>query len=214
MTRRVYTFLFLLSFVLIGSKEVTAQRFYAGFGYSFFTDIAVSEPIIKSGFEDNEREPRVGVNILSISYDMKFNIKEFNDNLALSLAAAPCFGAGSLVDQFTFGNIRIPIYAQLDFGNLSTPRTSNYYGGAVAIGYEYDMYNLAGDEENFSFNTIALKLEFRYKYKHAFAFKMGMPKNAKMPYKDSGYIDDEYVEVDAFSRITSFQLSYIRYTEF
>ena len=93
-----------------------------GYGVSVYSDIVASESTSSTGSNIKE----IGFNIFSMSLEMKHNIYEFSENLALSIATSPGFGIGPVINNDGFGNIRLPIYAQLDYGKLSTfPHTQD-----------------------------------------------------------------------------------------
>lgn len=209
-----------LSLFLIFSahKESSAQKFIIGYGLSFYTDVAITAPVQSSLPDGSTADTQFDFSIISLSLEMKYNVYEFNTDLALSVATSPSFGIstfeGGMSEASGFGNVRIPVYLQLDYGNLSTFESMKNFGVGIGIGYQFDNYGLFGENETLSFGTVAARVGFRYFNRNnksrEIAIKAGLPKTYTRTHE---YFDssDEAVESNLEQKITSFQLSWILY---
>ncbi len=204
-------FLFLFS-----SKDSLGQKFIIGYGLSIYTDMAIFSP--QSADELNQSSD-LGISIISLSAEMKYNLREFNTDLALSVASSPSIGMMTWSNQTVsgFGNLRIPLYVQLDYGNLSTYESMKNFGIGIGIGYQFDRYNLFGDADGISIGTVATRLGLRYFNRNnksrEVALKVGLPKTITTTYTtdvvENGDVIEREFEYD--TKITSFQLSWILY---
>lgn len=204
---------------LFSNKDSLGQKFIIGYGLSVYTDMAIFSPESNS---DLNIESDLGISILSVSAEMKYNLYEFNSDLAFSVASSPSIGIminNNLGDNDNsgFGNLRIPVYAQLDYGNLSTFESMKNFGIGIGIGYQFDRYNLFGDAEGISVGTVATRLGIRYFNRNnksrEVALKVGLPKTITDTYNtvvfENGDAVEREIEID--TKITSFQLSWILY---
>lgn len=201
-------------------KQSNAQKFFIGYGLSLYTDMAVFAP---EPIEGQSMDASYNFSVISLSAEMKYNIYEFNSDLAFSVASSPSFGimiSSSNSDYYSnmgYGNLRIPIYAQLDYGNLSTFESMKNFGVGIGIGYQYDIYNLFGDAESISLGTVGTRLGIRYFNRNnksrEIAVKVGLPKTVKTKTFSEMYINGDYIkmEQEIDTKITSIQLSWILY---
>ena len=180
-----------------------------GYGMSVCTEL------ITVNYTDNYIyyiEPRAGINLLSFSIEMKYNLYEFNEDLALSISSSPGVGLGVPISEDGLGNVRLPIYAQIDYGKLSTSSTSNRVGIGIGLGYQFETYNLFGEIDKVSFGTVAGRIGFRFFDTTELAFKIGFPK--LIPQPSSDHRPDFYSYPERQAHITSYHLSLIFYLNY
>ncbi len=211
-TKNLNTSIKIVAFLLItiGFQPVKAQKFFIGYGLSVYTDLAflsTSEDL--GGGSSNE----LGISLLSISAEMKYNIHEFNSETALSIAASPRIGMMTFGDFEGFGNFSIPIYAQIDFGNLSTYDSKKNSGFGLGVGYQFDRYNLFGGE-GFSAGSLALRGGYRYFNRNnkarEIAIKYALPTTVEIDTEIfDAFGDSETIPVEF--NVSTVQLTWILY---
>ncbi len=193
------------------SQSVNAQKFFIGYGLSIYTDFAFLSPTEDLGFESSNS---FGVSILSLSAEMKYNLHEFNSETALSIAASPRIGAMQFNDFEGFGNFSIPVYAQMDFGNLSTFDSKKDVGFGIGVGYQYDAFNLFSGE-GFSVGSLALRGGVRYFNRNnkarEVAIKYALPATTELTATGYDPITFESYEIPVEFNVTSVQLTWILY---
>ena len=195
-------------FLIAGAKGGFAQKFMIGYGVSIYSDIVASKSTSSTGNDIKAFR----FNIFSMSLEMKHNLFEFSENLALSIAASPGFGIGAVINNDGVGNVRLPIYAQLDYGKLSTFPNTQDYGVGIGIGYQHDFYNLIRDgSELFSIGTVAARVGFRCGHTTEFALKIGFPKTLRLPFTRTVGIYGNQETYYKNVQINSYQLSFIYY---
>ncbi|MCB9252681.1 MAG: hypothetical protein H6605_09460 [Flavobacteriales bacterium] len=103
----------------------------------------------------------VQFNILSLGLEPRYNLKEFDDDAALTLAAPVSFGIGVTgpVDELKvrgstgFGSVQIPVLLKLFIGNGSTYRTIRNFGFNLGAGAELNkigLINISGESNEFN----------------------------------------------------------------
>lgn len=197
-------------FLILGTKNSSAQSFMIGYGMSLFSDIVTVK------YTDNHIyyiEPHVGVNFFSASLEMKINLYEFNDELALSISSSPTVGLGAPLNDDGLGNFRVPIYAQIDFGKLSTFSSSKNVGVGIGLGYQFEVYNVVGEKGPITFGTVAARIGFRFFSVNELAFKIGLPKLIPDPHLSDATPDALY-NPSRQAHIASYQLSLIYYLKY
>lgn len=207
----------LLLFFALSASNVSAQRFIIGYGLSVFTDLAIFDPEVPADQNEYSSGKSTEFSGLSLSAEMKYNIMEFNSDLALSVASSPSVGIMTIDNNTStsFGNLRLPLYVQLDFGNLSTFESMKNMGVGIGFGYEYDIYGLIGDSDPISLGTPAARLGVRYFNRNnsarEIALKVGLPATGTVTKDITDYNSGETYTVSHDTKITAFQLSWILY---
>ena len=158
----------------VSKKNTNSQKFLIAFSTSTYTDILIS-PIkfhnTATGKTDVQGNPIFGeipfqsmqYNIISLGLEPRYNLKEFDDNTALTLASPVSFGIGvtTPVDpdklevngSSGFGSIQIPIILKLFLGNGSTYNTEKDFGFNIGGGLELNkigLINLSGESDKFN----------------------------------------------------------------
>lgn len=192
-----------LLFLLL-SQAGYSQKFFIGYGLGLYTDLAISKNV-----ETNNTH--VSYSALTLGLEMKYNLVEFSPESALSISTGPSFGAMNMggADMSEFGNFKVPVYVQYDFGTLSTYGAVSKFGFGIGAGYEYNVLGVFTDTESVQMSTFSLRGGFRY-YNNAYvareiALKFGFP--AKV---ESEFGDVEEPSTDEFN-YTTVQLSFIFY---
>lgn len=204
----------LLWFLAMSPSEAYSQKFMYGYGFSifsdwtFFTTVEAHESLI-------DKYSIAGISYLSISGEAKYNLTEFNSDLALSLATSPSIGTMVFPDNHWFGNLRLPLYVQLDYGNLSTFECMKNMGIGLGFGYQFDIYGLFGESEPLTLGSLAARLGVRYFNRNnrsrEIAIKMTLPKTVELnSYEGNGNLSVEDDEI----KVTSVQLSWILYLNY
>ena len=153
--------------------RITLQdRFLISLTTSTFTDLLVS-PIrfhqTSTGNTDAQGNPIYAdvpfqssqYNIVSFGVEPRFNIKEFGDNNALTIAAPVSFGVGvtQAAENRTvrgtegFGSLQIPFILKICTGYGSTYRALKEFGVNVGAGFEINkigLINTSGSSSNFN----------------------------------------------------------------
>lgn len=190
------------------SNEVSAQKFVIGYGLSIYTDIATITP------EGENSESDIGFSLLTASAEMKYNLYELNSDMAISLASSPAFGLMNF-DGEGIGNFRLPLYAQFDFGNLSTFDSTKDFGIGLGIGYVFEGYNIFGDQESFSGGGLGARLGFRYFNRNnsarEIALKATFPRDMDIETRITNPVTGDSEIVTTGIPVASYQLSWILY---
>lgn len=87
----------------------------------------------------------IGISYISVGIEPRFNITEFNEDLALAVAAPITIGfavvnaSGNEVNGASgIGSLQIPILAKLYYGNGATYETEKSVGISIGAGFEYN----------------------------------------------------------------------------
>lgn len=221
--KRVVNSLVLATVMCVVSNAVVGQKFMIGYGLSAYTDLA----FVSAVNADYEVPTSTLFSLVSLSAEMKYNVKEFNSDMALSVAASP--GLGLMSSMFGtgngVGNLKIPVYLQLDFGNLSTFESMKDKGFGIGLGIEYHNLGLFGgnssDENNTNVAPViapAARLGYRYFNRNnnsrEIALKIGLPAKTDAEFETQiQNIDGTFETITATEevKITSVQLSWIVY---
>lgn len=195
--------------------NVSAQRFMIGYGIAVYTDIA----FLNSDFTDDEGSEinSTGFSLATLSVEMKYNLHEFNSDLALSAASSPALGLMTFSNSNSdnLGHYRVPIMAQLDWGNLSTFESLKDFGVGLGIGYQFAAYNLFGEGNSLSANGMVARLGFRYfNRKNAareIAIKYEFPREVEQEYEVFDFNNPSPVTQTVQYDLSSVSLSFILY---
>jgi hypothetical protein len=148
-------------------KSSWSDKFFLAFTASTYTDLIIS-PLqyhyALTGNTDQAGNPTTAnipfqslqYNIISLGIEPRYNLKEFDDNTAITLAAPVSFGIGTTgpVDNIKvqgvsgFGSLQIPLIMKLFIGNGSTYRTQKDFGFNIGGGFEFNkigLINLSGE---------------------------------------------------------------------
>jgi hypothetical protein len=200
-----------LGLFLCLSNSAHAQKFFIGYGLSIYTDYAFVSPV--EAVED-ESSNTFGASFLSVSAEMKYNVHEFNSETALSIAASPRLGTMTFNNFDGFGNLSIPVYAQIDFGNLSTFDSKKDIGFGLGVGYQFDTYNLFSGE-GFSVSSLALRGGFRYFNRNnkarEIALKYALPSTTEIETSFFNPITNESELIPVEFKVSTIQLTWILY---
>mgnify|MGYP006893392301 CR=1 FL=1 len=87
----------------------------------------------------SKSEALTGVNLSGFEYGFRKNIIDFNVNSSLSVGFYPALSlSGSLSDNFIgVGTVKLPVYLELNMGNVSTWNTQMNKGFVVGLGIDY-----------------------------------------------------------------------------
>jgi hypothetical protein len=200
------------------SLTMTAQKFMIGYGFSAFTDVAFLEtdPLVQGA----ESTSDVGFSIVTASVEMKFNVYEFNSDMALSVASSPAVGLMSFgqvggVDAQgnDFGHFRIPFYAQFDYGNLSTFESLKNFGVGIGLGYQFGGYSIFSPDYSIGGNGLVGRLGFRYFNRNnaarEIALKYEFPREVDI--ETDIFLDGDLRSVEGTGTLSSVALSFILY---
>jgi len=153
-------------------KSSWSDKFFLAFTASTYTDLIIS-PLkyhyAPTGNTNQSGNPTsanipfqsIQYNIISLGIEPRYNLKEFDDNTALTVASPISFGIGTTgpVDDIKvqgvrgFGSIQIPIIMKLFLGNGSTYRTQKDFGFNIGGGLEFNkigLINLSGETNQFN----------------------------------------------------------------
>ena len=156
----------------VSKKNAASQKFLIAFSTSTYTDILIS-PIkfhyTATGNTDAQGNPTFAsipfqsmqYNIISLGLEPRYNLKEFDDNTALTLASPVSFGIGvtAPVDDLKvkgssgFGSLQIPVILKLFLGNGSTYNTEKDFGFNIGGGFELNkigIINLSGESDKYN----------------------------------------------------------------
>ena len=193
-----------LLFLLL-SHAGYSQKFFIGYGLGLYTDLVISKNV-----ETNYTN--VSYSMLTLGLEMKYNLVEFSPESALSISTGPSFGAMNMggSDMTSFGNLKVPVYVQYDFGTLSTYGAVSKFGFGIGAGYEYNVLGVFTDTESVQMSTFSLRGGFRY-YNNAYAareiaVKFGFP--TKVEYEEFEIIEEPKTYEH---NVTTVQLSFILY---
>lgn len=154
------------------SSDKNAQKFFIAFSTSTYTDVIIS-PIkfhrTATGNTDPQGNPTFAdipfqsmqYNIISLGLEPRYNLKEFDENTSLTLAAPVSFGIGvtAPVDDLSvkgssgFGSFQVPVMVKLFRGNGSTYQTVKDFGFNIGAGMEFNkigLINLSGETDRFN----------------------------------------------------------------
>lgn len=122
-------------------SQALKDKMIHSWGWVLYTD-ALASPVKKVGTEYYQG---FGYSGLTFLYRLRYNVKEFDDNKALSIDAVPAFGfALTTGDDGGFGYFNLPIIASMNFGVGATYNSSADKGGFVGLGLEYFKCPLVG----------------------------------------------------------------------
>ncbi len=193
-----------LLFLLL-SHAGYSQKFFIGYGLGLYTDLVISKNV-----ETNYTN--VSYSMLTLGLEMKYNLVEFSPESALSISTGPSFGAMNMggSDMTSFGNLKVPVYVQYDFGTLSTYGAVSKFGFGIGAGYEYNLLGVFTDTESIQTSTFSVRGGFRY-YNNAYAareiaVKFGFP--TKVEYEEFEIIEEPKTYEH---NVTTVQLSFILY---
>ena len=192
---------------LPGIHKLHAQKLVFGAGISFFTDFTKSEVENLNGSVESRKE----FNALSVLLPIKYNIVEINENLAVSLGTSPCLGFGALIPNGGPFNFRLPFYAQIDYGKLSTDRSRKDIGFGLGIGYQIEKHRLFGEGKQIELETVVAKFGVHFANTGSFVFKYAFPKTETLLTGEIIEIGGVNVAEKKPTRLTSYQLSLIFY---
>ena len=135
----------LISLLLFVSFSGYTQKHFLGFGNAAFTDWAVATAEAEPSEYTGIVQSTYGFSFYTASGQFKYNVYEFNSELALSIGASPAFGffiwnGDELASTEGFGVLRVPLFVQLDIGNLSTFESTRSSGFGIGAGYQYENY--------------------------------------------------------------------------
>jgi hypothetical protein len=144
-------------------KQTFKDKFFMALTTSTYTDIIISP--LRYHYSGTTNTDTLGnptftsvpyqtqqFNIISLGFEPRFNLKEFDENSSLSLSVPISFGIGSSYSAAGdnlivrgiegFGSIQIPLLLKLNLGNGSTYRTQNDFGFNAGLGFEYNKVGL------------------------------------------------------------------------
>ncbi len=197
-------------FSFIGIQKIHGQKLIFGVGISAYTDFTISEIEYLNGHV----ESRTGLNAISVLLPMKYNIAEIGDDLAIALGTSPCLGLGYLVPNGGPLNFRLPFYAQIDYGKLSTDRSRKDIGFGLGIGYQIEKHRLFGKGEQIEIETVVAKFGVHFSNTGSFVFKYAFPKTETIFTGDIIEIGGVNVAEKRPALLTSYQLSLILYLNY
>lgn len=218
--KQLYSTVFLLIvFVLFSVQSASAQslkdRYFSGFGTSFFdtynAPLSMTSDSTSTGSYGN-------VSLITVSYISRFNLVEFGKSTSIS-ADAPIavggLGAGGLA-------FNIPLTLNLNIGNVSTYSTDANKGFTIGAGIEYvyltgpfaedNKYDFA--EHNNSWFQPVANVGYRYWNKRNKAteinLKLGYGSSSLTPLKSYSSEPIEEVTAKTFSTRLAF-VYYLNY---
>lgn len=207
-----------------GAGDATAQRVAYGYGASAFSDVYFVEP---SSLPQSitQRESSTEFAIMSVSAEVKVNVIEFNTDMCISLATAPNFGlsfGNNDMDEFYFGNVKVPLWVQFDYGAISTFESMKDYGFGIGFGFEYNNLGILGEASDLysGFMTPSVRASFRYITRNAsareiaikYGFRTSVTGVARFEQVDQSgvqLVDQEYT-----ADISALQISFIMYLNY
>jgi hypothetical protein len=180
----------ILTFCAIGMlmvKSASAQefkdRFFISLGHTILLDFfgmptysnIDTTDLYYSGITDNTVQRQTGYSIYTFGAKFRLNLVDLNDNTSIDVHAWPALGISLMDDNGShsyFGSLSFPLMAGINFGNVSTYKTSQNKGFGFGIGYEYLNGGLFGSEEeghsyvtdNVIKSTGMPVIEFAYRY--------------------------------------------------
>ncbi len=178
--------MFLFCFFELNSFQAFSQKLMHGYGLSFCSDFLFVRP---EGIGANGEGFKVetGFSLFSASAELKYNLHVFNSDLALSAASSS--GIGIMLytrgeGTTLVGDLRIPIYIQLDYGALSTFESSKKIGIGIGLGYEYDIYGFFSNSKSFATPSARIGLRYFNRKNRAreVALRFGFPKSVPKIY--------------------------------
>ena len=154
------------------SKKDFLNRFFLSVTSSPYTDLIIS-PIsfhtTSTGNTDAQGNPTYAsipfqsmqYNIFSLGMEARYNLKELDENTAITLAVPASFGIGTAlpVDDIKtrgvsgFGSFQVPVMVKLFTGNGSTYKTQKDFGFNIGGGLEFNkigLINLGGEANTFN----------------------------------------------------------------
>ena len=139
-------------------KNDLANKFFIAISTSTYTDIIISplkyhygptgifDPITQERIYGDIPYQTKEFNIFSMGIEPRFNLKEFNENSALSVSSPISLGIGSSYsaagDELVvkgaegFGSVQVPLLLKLYLGNGSTYTTQKEFGFIAGAGFE------------------------------------------------------------------------------
>lgn len=152
------------------STNKLRERLFIGFVTSYYIDF-VSSPLkivdLSERLDDGQggfiQTPDTAVpfqtryiSFISLGFEPRYNIYEFNDEMALGLAMPMTIGFGQafphnqdVAGAKGFGNLQIPLLARLYFGTNSTYNSaSDYLGVSAGAGFEYNKLAIINTDED------------------------------------------------------------------
>ncbi len=156
------------------NKGETAKKFFISIYTSTYLDFIISPLTIHytaTGNFDINGNPTFKdipyqtqeLNIVSLGIEPRYNLKEFDENSALSISAPISFGIGNSFSAASdnlivrgingFGSLQVPLLLKLTVGNSSTYTTQKDYGFSAGIGAELNkigLINLTSEPNGFN----------------------------------------------------------------
>lgn len=151
------------------------DRFYLGLVSSYYIDFAttplttIGEVYIGEIVDPNDPSktiPNYGDipsqttynSFFSMGIEPRYNIKDFNENLAFAVSAPLTIGFGqsfpantTVSGAYGFGSLQIPIMAKIYLGTASTYESNEDFGLSAGLGFEFNKIGLinpgASEEE-------------------------------------------------------------------
>lgn len=221
-------------------SEEHQERFFFNTVYSPFLDF-VNSPVYLQNTPvewDANRNPIrfeqvpsqiLGISYLSVGIEPRYNLKEWNDNLALAVSMPATIGfaiVGASGNEVTgasgIGNLQIPLLLKVYLGNGSTYRTEKNIGFSMGAGFEYNKLPLlfqsnSSSDEVFRSGWVMpavstglhiwrgnMPMEFNLK------FGFGRLKAYSRDKNGEPIIDDATLQsIERFSRAYSFKLTFV-----
>ncbi len=135
-------------------KSASAQeggfkdRFFMSLGHTIFLDFfgmpnysnIDTTDLYYNGTTQNIVERETGYSIYTFGAKFRVNLVDLNDNTSIDVHAWPALGVSLMSDGGSHsyvGSLSFPIMAGINFGNVSTYKTSQNKGFGFGIGYEY-----------------------------------------------------------------------------
>jgi hypothetical protein len=136
------------------------DRFFISLGHTIFLDFfgmpnysnIDTADLYYGGYSENKVYRQTGYSIYTFGAKFRVNLVDLNDNTSIDVHAWPALGI-SLMNEGDgphnyFGSLSFPIMAGINFGNISTYKTSQNKGFGFGIGYEYFNGGLFGSTES------------------------------------------------------------------
>ncbi|NUM30918.1 MAG: hypothetical protein HUU47_01160 [Bacteroidetes bacterium] len=140
------------------NKNDFAKKFFIAFTTSTYTDILITPLKLHwdfTGNTDNQGNKKydyipyqsMQTNIVSIGFEPRYNLKEFDENNSFSVSIPFSFGLGSSYSAANddlqvkgnegFGSLQFPILFKYNTGNGATYKTQKDFGFNIGAGVEF-----------------------------------------------------------------------------
>lgn len=140
--------LLILAFTVAFTCNINGQKIIQSIRYSAFADYFSTPSVVQEfQYSSLKYDHIIGTSYFTLMYDVKYNLLESDDKMALSFGITPTFGAyySPVETNFGAGGYSIPGYLSINFGAGSTYESVSDFGIGFGAGFQTMRVALFGD---------------------------------------------------------------------